>query len=103
VVQGIVTQGHTHSAAGQAFSADAAHGLVLADAGKAGSNQTPSNDHERNCPICQAASIAAVAYAPSAPILRVPALSALFVPRDERGIVVERFVAAWRSRAPPFV
>ena len=105
VLQGMVTQNHLHGAfAAPAFSSDVHQdGVALADAGKAGSTQLPAGEHDRNCPICQAASIAGAAFASSAPILRVPSLSTLFVARDERTIVVERFVAAWRSRAPPLV
>ncbi len=105
IVQGFVTQGHMHwGGAGQEFAAVASHaGAATTDATKAGSKQTPANRDHSNCPICHAASVAGAMFASAAPILRVPSLSTLVPERDERSIVVERFTAAWRSRAPPSV
>jgi hypothetical protein len=99
VAQGILTQSHWHLASGDttlaAFdaSADADHRAPKA----------PVKGDQNNCPICHAASIAGAFFASAAPMLRVPSLSTLFKPRDERVIVVERFAGHWRSRAPPLV
>jgi len=104
VLQGVATQGHAHwaTAGGKVLSAIAFQADAPSSASKTGSKQTPAGDHS-NCPICHAASIAGAAFASSAPVLHVPSLSALLPERDERRIVVERFAAAWRSRAPPSV
>ena len=98
VAQGLVTQGHWHTASG-----DGALLLSDASAGDHPAPKTPIKGDQNNCPICHAASIASAFFASAAPILRVPSLSTLARPRDERSVVVERFAVHWRSRAPPLV
>lgn len=103
VAQGVIAQSHFHVGGAGGVGAFA-HG-VLGDAapaspGKSDSKQAPRGAHT-NCLLCHAASLAGAYFASAAPILRVPALSTLFVPRDERRIVVERFAVHWQSRAPP--
>jgi hypothetical protein len=99
VAQSLATQGHMHWAVADADS-------VVADAlgaGHAPGGGSPVKGDQNNCPVCHATSIAGAIAVPSAPALWVPSLSTLIKPRDEREIVVERFAAHWRSRAPPAV
>ncbi len=97
VGQAVLTQGHFH------WAADA--GSVLADASGAHApgEKQPIKGDQSNCPLCHAAAVAGAISVPTAPALWVPSLSTLSKPRDERAIVVERFSAHWRSRAPPAV
>jgi hypothetical protein len=97
VLQGVITQGHFH-----AFAGAAPHAISLADNGASQSKQAPGDRDDTKCPICHAASVAGAFFAAAAPILLLPTLDALIPQRHERTIVVERFTAAWRSRAPPF-
>ncbi len=99
VAQGLITQSHRHAA-----STDTA--LAFADASDDTDRPAPKapiKDDQSNCPICHAASVAGAFFASTGPVLRVPSLSALVKPRDERAVVVERFAVHWRSRAPPLV
>jgi len=99
VAQGLITQSHRHAASGDAA-------LALADVSDGAGHPAPKaplKGDQSNCPICHAASIAGAFFASAGPVLRVPSLSALVRPRDERTIVVERFAVHWRSRAPPLV
>jgi hypothetical protein len=100
VFQGFLTQTHTHwSNPVQKVSV----GGALSDAVKSASKQSPGDRDDGNCPICHAASIAGAMFASAAPMLRVPSLSSLVPYVDEHNVLVERFTAAWRSRAPPSV
>jgi len=99
VAQSVITQVHVHWAAADSSSvlADASAALHAAGGG------SPVKGDQNNCPICHAASVAGAISVPVSPALWVPSLSTLTKPRDERTIVVERFAAHWRSRAPPSV
>jgi len=100
VAQGIVTQSHAHwGGLGQNLLASS---LQVAG-GAADPKQTPVKRGDANCPICHAVSIAGAFFAAASPILRLPSLSTIVLPRVERSVVVARFAAAWRSRAPPLV
>jgi hypothetical protein len=104
-LQGSVTQSHLHvgALAQQATVAtfQSSPGLSLEATAKAPVKPLPSPRDDNNCPICHAASIAGAVFASAAPILRVPSLSSLVPYVDEHAVLVERFTAAWRSRAPP--
>src|SRR5262245_11456491 len=94
----LIAQGHFHwNSSGLERLASAAGDLHTPD------GKGPIKGDQSKCPICHAASVAGALAVPNAPALRVPALSTLIKPRDERAIVVERFAAHWRSRAPPAV
>lgn len=105
VLQGLVTQSHMHFAAAAQQKSMAAAQLTssatLGVTAKSPVKQTPGERDDSNCPICHAASIAGAMFASAAPMLRVPSLSSLVPYVDERSVLVERFTAAWRSRAPP--
>jgi len=105
VLQGFVTQSHMHFGAPAQKAAAGTHqsasGAVLGATQKSPGQQSPGGRDDGNCPICHAASIAGAAFASAAPMLRIPSLSSLVPYVDERSILVERFTAAWRSRAPP--
>ncbi|MCE9522487.1 MAG: hypothetical protein K8S25_08670 [Alphaproteobacteria bacterium] len=98
VLQGVITQSHSHSGApAKSVSVVAALGGVA----DAPAKPSPGDSGDANCPICHAASIAGAAVASAGPELRVPSLSSLVPYLDEHSVLVERFTAAWRSRAPP--
>jgi hypothetical protein len=99
VAQSLITQAHVHWAAVDS-------GSVLADASAAlqpAGGGSPVKGDQNTCLVCHAASVAGAISMPTSPALWVPSLSTLTKPRDERTIVVERFAAHWRSRAPPAV
>ncbi len=97
VAQSALTQGHWHTAAGEPAFASSDVSPASGHPGK------PIKGDQTNCPICHAASVAGAFFASTAPALRVPPLGTRAGPRDERAVVVERFVAHWLSRAPPAV
>lgn len=107
VFQGFITHRHMHwGDSADRPSADAFHvenGVALPDLSMPASKQLPAGHDESKCPIYHAAAVAGCFLAATTPILRIPPLSTLALQRDERSIVVERFTAAWRSRAPPSV
>ena len=107
VFQGFITHRHMHwNGLANGLAADAIHienGVVLSDLSAPASKQLPAGHDESKCPIYHAAAVAGCFLVATAPILRIPPLSTLALRRDERSIVVERFTAAWRSRAPPSV
>lgn len=95
--QGLLTQGHRH------FADAGAAGSGLSVAFDQTTSKQPIKGDQSSCPICHAASVAGAFFVPAVAVLRVPSLSTLVKPRDERVIVVERFAVHWRSRAPPQV
>jgi len=106
-LQGFVTQGHMHFGAPAQKSIGATQqsssGVTLDATAKFPAKPLPGERDGSNCPICHASSIAGAMFASAAPALRVPSLSSLVPYIDERSVFVERFTAAWRSRAPPTV
>lgn len=102
VAQSIVTVSHFHPVAGTSTSAiDVFDGTsrIVSQAGLDAGSKHKSDDASK-CPICQAASVTG-SFLAAAQVTFVPLLSTFFVSHDERVIAVERFMASWRSRAPP--
>ena len=102
VAQTIVTTSHFHGS-GRADGTsignfDHTIRVVLQPASDAGSKH--KSDDAAKCPICQAASLTSGFIGASYSIF-LPVLDSFLVSHDERIIAVERFTAAWRSRAPP--
>jgi hypothetical protein len=100
LAQGIAATSHFHAGVGTAGGVEIDHTTkAVAQASKdAGSKH--KGDTAAKCPLCQAASLSGSVIAASHSVF-LPLLESFFVSHDERIVAVERFAAAWRSRAPP--
>jgi hypothetical protein len=101
ILQTAVTRGHFHF--GSAFATSLS---IQANGDVSGETtgkpvKAPSGHDESNCPLWHAGNICGTAVASVAVALFTPSLASARAPIDQRKIFVERFVAHWRSRAPP--
>jgi hypothetical protein len=102
VGQSIVTTSHFHANAGTDGASVASIDGPASVAAQAGLDKGAKHksDHNAKCPICQAASVTGSFVAATQSVF-LPLFDTFFVSHDERIIAVERFMASWRSRAPP--
>lgn len=99
VSQGVVTQSHFHFGLGAATAAEAQFDGNKASTGTS-EKGSKHDSGDAKCPLCQAASLTG-SFVAASYSFSLPVSHTYFEVRDERVIAVERFTAAWRSRAPP--
>lgn len=101
LLQVAVTRSHFHL--GHA-SATVAQAEVSGDtSAPAKPHKAPSGHDENNCPLWHASGICGAADVAVAVIVVAPISSHTRASFDPRVVFPERFVANWRSRAPPIV
>lgn len=83
-------------------------GVAIAQADISGDHSAPAKQHkapsghdENNCPLWHASGICSTADMAVASIFVPPIVSYTRASFDPRVVFPERFVAGWRSRAPP--
>jgi hypothetical protein len=89
-----ILRAHIHTGAATGASID------LADQAPATGGK-PVKHSEADCPLWHASATCGTGLIPTAAALVLPPKLSAEAPRDERNILLERFAAAWRSRAPP--
>lgn len=101
LLQVAVTRSHFHL--GHAGVAVAQADVSADGTAPAKPQKAPSGHDENNCPLWHASGICGTADMAVASIFVPPIASHTRASFDPRVIFPERFVAGWRSRAPPIV